>query len=189
MMKKKPNFNLFFIIVLISIFIFSGNLSCASLNLMKISSFLTLKKEEIKVITVINNFFTAAEELNFTKQKTLSKKYVLDYVTLAEFKYYFKISKNDRTVEKSPARILEVNGENAIGTINFVENFKKANGFKYKITSGKKVYLKKIDGVWKIIDYEIDGRLVSDILYVIHDDYESQRNIVIGVNKFYIFRH
>ena len=188
-MKKKLNFKSFLIIVFILIFILSSNTSCSFPNITKIRSFLIFKVEEIKITAVINDFFEASKEQDFEKQKNLSVKYVLDYVTLSEFKYNFKILKNKRGVVKGPARVLEINGESATGAIDFVENYEKANGFKYKITSGKKVYLKKIDGAWKIDNYEIDGRLVSDILYVIRDDYESQRNIVIGVNKFFIFKH
>lgn len=155
----------------------------------KIEDYFLLKKEELIATRTINNFFKAVKEEDFEKQKKLSAEYALDYAILQEFKYYYKVAANKKTVVIKSAKVLEINSNDALGSIYFEENFTKDNGYKFKTLSGSSVILKKIDGNWKITNYEKDGRMLSDILYVINGKYKSQRNIVVSINNFYIFQH
>ena len=146
------------------------------------------KLEVIEAEKVINSFFKAQKDLDFYTQKELSDSYVRDYVTRQEFKYYYRISKSKRTVKTNSAEINYLDRRTGIGTIEFIETFEKENGYIFKILIGNKIYLEKKENMWKIVDYDINGIMVSDLLYMIEEDYESQRNIGITINEFYFFK-
>lgn len=138
--------------------------------------------EDAKVLLVIDNYITAVENKDFAEQKRLTAKYALDLVDFKEYE-----SKNSgsaiREIERKSSKVDKIEGNEAEGFMSFTEHTESLiTEEKYDLLTEGKVYLEKINGEWKIVDYTRKSRLVSEALYTFKNFYKELGNVKIGID-------
>jgi len=137
--------------------------------------------DNAKVLLVIESYINAVENKNFTEQKSYVAKYALDIVNLKEYE-----DKNSdsgiREVERKQSKVDKIEGNKAEGFMSFTEHLENLiTKDKYDLLTEGKVYLEKINGEWKIVDYTRKNRLISEALYTFNDLSKELNNIKISV--------
>lgn len=137
--------------------------------------------DNAKVLLVIESYINAVENKNFTEQKSYVAKYALDLVNLKEYE-----DKNSdsgiREVERKQSKVDKIEGNKAEGFMSFTEHLENLiTKDKYDLLTEGKVYLEKINGEWKIVDYTRKNRLISEALYTFNDLSKELNNIKISV--------
>ena len=138
--------------------------------------------EDAKVLLVIDNYINAVENKNFTEQKGYVAKYALDLVNFKEYE-----EKNSgagiREVERKSSKIDKIEGNKAEGFMSFTEHLENLiTKDKYDLLTEGKVYLEKINGEWKIVDYTRKNRLISEAFYTFKDLYKELGNVKISID-------
>jgi len=124
------------------------------------------QNDEGKIIDTINSYLDAVEKEDFSEQRKFVSKYVLDLINLKEFESKHAIGAESRTIDRQEPKIDSVGNSNAEGYISFTEHIKGFDGSTYDLITEGKIYLEKIEGDWKIVDYTRKNRLISKALYV-----------------------
>jgi len=137
--------------------------------------------DNAKVLLVIESYINAVENKNFTEQKSYVAKYALDLVNLKEYE-----DKNSdsgiREVERKQSKVDKIEGNKAEGFMSFTEHLESLiTKDKYDLLTEGKVYLEKINGEWKIVDYTRKNRLISEAIYTFNDLSKELNNIKISV--------
>ncbi len=138
--------------------------------------------EDVKILNTIDAFINAVESKNYNEQKNYVVKYALDLVNLKE---YFEKDTNTsiREVEKQQTKVDKIEGNKAEGFMSFTEHLESLiSGDKYDLITEGKVYLEKINGEWKIVDYTRKNRLTSEALYVFEDFYKDLNQVKLSTN-------
>ena len=125
--------------------------------------------DESIIIAVINDYIDAIEREGFDEQRKYVAKYALDLVNMKEFEHKNALGAESRTIDREEPRVDSVNGNKAEGYISFTEHLKGFNGSTYDLITEGKVYLERINGDWKIIDYTRKNHLISEALFIFEE--------------------
>lgn len=138
--------------------------------------------EDAKILLVIDSYVNAVESKDFTEQKNYVAKYALDLVNFKEYEEK-DLSPGIREVERKPSKIDKITGNKAEGFMSFTEHTESLiTKDKYDLTTEGKVYLEKINGEWKIVDYTRKDRLISEALYTFKDFSKEFKNVKISID-------
>jgi len=138
--------------------------------------------EDAKALSVIDSYINAVENKDFTEQKKYVAKYALDLVNFKEYEN-LDTGTGIREVERKPSKIDKINGNTAEGFMSFTEHLESPiTKDKYDLKTEGKVYLEKINGEWKIVDYTRKDRLISEAIYTFKDFYKEFKNVKISID-------
>lgn len=141
----------------------------------------SLSDEDI-IIAVINNYISAVEKEDFVKQRKYVAKYALDLVNMKEFESKHSGSVESRTIDIEEPRVDSVSGNKAKGYISFTEHLKGYDGTTYDLFTEGKVYLEKINGDWKVVDYTRKNHLISEALYVFEELKKTHKDTTVSID-------
>ena len=138
--------------------------------------------EDAKILLVIDSYVNAVESKDFTEQKRYVAKYALDLVNFKEYAGR-GASTGIREVERKPSKIDKIDGNKAEGFMSFTEHTESLiTKDQYDLTTEGKVYLEKINGEWKIVDYTRKDRLISEALYTFKDFNKEFKNVKLSID-------
>jgi len=140
------------------------------------------QSDEEKIIDTINSYLDAVEKEDFDEQRKFVAKYVLDLINLKEFESKHAIGAESRTIDRQEPKIDSIGNSNAEGYISFTEHIKGFDGSTYDLVTEGKIYLEKIEGDWKIVDYTRKNRLISEALYLFEELEKTYKDITISIN-------
>jgi hypothetical protein len=138
--------------------------------------------EDAKALLAIDSYINAVENKDFTEQKKYVAKYALDLVNFKEYESK-GLSAEIREIERKPSKIDKIDGNKAEGFMSFTEHTESLiTKDKYDLITEGKVYLEKINGDWKIVDYTRKDRLISEAVYTFKDFYKELKNLKISID-------
>ena len=138
--------------------------------------------EDAKVLLVMDSYINAVESKKFTEQKKYVAKYALDLVNFKEYAERDP-SAEIREVKRKPSKVDKIEGNKAEGFMSFTEHHESLiTNDKYDLLTEGKVYLEKINGEWKIVDYTRKDRLISEAIYIFRDFYKEFSNVKISID-------
>ena len=141
-----------------------------------------LLSAESIVIGVINDYIDAIGSKDFDEQRKYVAKYALDLVNLKEFEDKHALGAESRTIDREDTEINKVTEDKAEGHISFIEHIKGFDGSIYDLITEGKIYLERIEGDWKIVDYTRKNHLISEALYNFEGLKNTQKDVTVSMD-------